>query len=108
MNEREDRFYNKIVNLLLSDTVINKSVYNDDEVYISFPYSHLFGMPGFDYYGGDVIEWGESDSYVIRGQEEEYLMDTYGLNVKECKIVYNRFIREVSNIVKDMFESEED
>ena len=105
MTEREDIFYNKIVGLLLSDTIVIKDDREIvDEVYISFPYSYLYGRNGFDYDVDDVMEWGD-DGYRFHqdNKEMKYLMNTYGLNEYESEEVLNRYTFEVYKIVKDMY-----
>ena len=107
MTKREDIFYNKIVGLLLSDTIVikgNRGIV--DEVYISFPYSYLYGgKNGFDYDIDNVMEWGDGGYRFHQDSKEMiYLMNTYGLNEGESEEVLNRYIFEVYKIVKDMYE----
>ena len=104
MTKREDIFYNKIVDLLLSDTIVRKSFYDDDEVYISFPYSYLYGRNGFEYFIDNVMGWGRGDYMVHQDSKDiSYLMNNYGLNEDESEVVLNRFVFEVYKIVKDMY-----
>lgn len=106
MTKREDIFYNKIVGLLLSDTIVIKGDREIvDEVYISFPYSYLYGRNGFDYDVDNVMEWGD-DGYRFQQDSKEmiYLMNNYGLNEGESEEVLNRYTFEVYKIVKDMYE----
>lgn len=106
MTEREDKFYNKIVGILLSDTIVIKGDRGIvDEVYISFPFSYLYGKNGFDYDIDNVMEWNEGGyRWTQESKEVKYLMDNYGLNEDESEEVLERYIFEVYKIVKDMYE----
>lgn len=78
MTEREDRFYNKIVTLVMRDTTV-KMGYVDSQigVYISLPFFHLYGKDEFFYELYQISDWVDK-KYISTSKEMSYFRDTLG------------------------------
>jgi len=98
MDEKLDRYIDRIVDFLIDDTeydftVTRYSTSNEIGVSIWFPSDP---DSGYSYRKYDIKDWMDNSMYIVEDMDYVYIKNTYGIsNLGVIQEIYNRFIKKL-------------